>query len=1710
MAELKDIKFFKVTSLSTALVPNALYFVLKPNTIDFDLYVTDLNGIPVPISDSTTTGSVLSVTGTGVSGTPTNPKVDISTFVSSQLNNQVYLSLDDGKLQVNPITSPNDSLEVNSTNTELQLQLSTLIQNQINSALQPGANISELVNDAGYVTIGDLDGTDLTYTPSTTNGTINSSTGTDATIPLAGALNAGLISPSEKASVASAVQPEDLATVATTGEYADLLNSPKTKSEFNAKLTDGDFLFVGDITQYTNELAQDAVGAILTDTDTIDLNYDDVNNNISADVKLNSIDASHLADDINISEFVNDVNYLTNVDLISDNIINNSTVLGTTVTEALSNLNTDKANDSDVLHKSGNETKTGILTLSNQLRISSGTATNPSILFPNENASDTGINHNTDGQVQFVTNGVINSTVDGVGYRSNSFRKIGGLSSEFLKADGSSDNTVYENIANKGVVNGYASLGADGKVPNSQIPALAISETFPVASEAAMLALSSAEQGDVAVRTDISKSFILTTSPASTLENWQELLTPTDAVQSVNGQTGNVNLTKSDVGLGNIDNTSDLNKPISTATENALELKTTVSAGAVSGFALTNNGNGTVNISSGIVYLRATNDPYADIIKYPISAVTNLALTDDANNYVLVDYNGGSPTITVTTNASTINTQTNSIAYVIARVGNDLEYLNLVGQNVDPNAKIRVRFLNQEGIRRASGAVLGFSNRNLTLTSGVLFSGLIRVNSAAFNTASTDTFTLVYNNGSTWTRTTGQTQVNNTQYNVSGVLTTMPNNTFRTDYVYLLPNNPSKLYVVMGTTTYGSLTLAKGAPRPLSLPVELQVLGLEVGRLFIEKNSTAIAEVQSSFANEFVGAAVPEHNSLSGLQGGAAGEYNHLTNTQVNLVNNRSTSTVVNESIVSGLTTTDALNVLNDNAIKDTYIISAMGDSMTANGTYLNELNSLINDPDWQIKNMGISGGLAYLMNERFSEVTNSSAKYVLILGGVNDISQDQTEQQIKDALQAMYTKASTAGIQVVAMTIVPFGNSAVYTVGKETIRNNVNNWIKNNAIDVDYVVDIASVLEDPLDVKDLNPVYDSGDGLHPNTAGYELIANTVFSQVVFVKGTTDFDLKIAKDITLNQDLGTFDDPTFRNLNVETIYSKGTNAVNSPSIFASTGARNNPALVVDYKIPTQAVKPIQVKDSNGSTYFNIGVSNGTGGYIQEIYPQSDAKHGLLIKGFTAGYFSNFAQFENGVGTMVWKVGQTGLTSMAGIGNNVSFLNSQILTGLTGLELSRNVADNNFPVTSQQKNIGSGGQIHRFWFGAGNFFTGAFTKNGLGIGSVSSDNAIQVQKPISGLGTISVSAGSGTVTGVNTNFQSFFKVGQTLTANGETRTISAISSATSMTTDNWTNTASGVGYTMPSSNVFRVDFNGDVRVESLTGNTLTAVGANKEFISLPTSTYPSFTELSFVKGVTSSIQEQIDNKLPLNNPTPTGVLNLSGTPDTNATSTHYFVENANIPGAVQPKTLANVRAEIVTEAAIDAAKPNIALTTNTVNLSGNQTIVGRKTFDNGTSSPNIISTNSFINGTATQINNTVEGFGLAVQNSALGIGVIVQNSSQGVGQRVNSPSGGQSYYSDISGSSKGFVSNGSTTSTGYLYEGLNDGVTSFSVDKFGNTSTNLISQKVFTVATLPTPNPTSTAYSTVSDATSPTYLSPVVGGGSVVCPVFYNGAAWVCH
>jgi hypothetical protein len=111
-----------------------------------------------------------------------------------------------------------------------------------------------------------------------------------------------------------------------------------------------------------------------------------------------------------------------------------------------------------------------------------------------------------------------------------------------------------------------------GKIPTSQIPAVALTTVQTAASQAAMLALT-AQAGDIVVRSDEHKSYMHNGGTAGTMADYTLLDTPTDAVTSVNSQTGTVVLAKGDVGLANVDNTSDANKPVSTAQQTAIDAK---------------------------------------------------------------------------------------------------------------------------------------------------------------------------------------------------------------------------------------------------------------------------------------------------------------------------------------------------------------------------------------------------------------------------------------------------------------------------------------------------------------------------------------------------------------------------------------------------------------------------------------------------------------------------------------------------------------------------------------------------------------------------------------------------------------------------------------------------------------------------------------------------------------------------------------------------------------------------------------------------------------------------------------------------------------------------------------------------------------------------------------------------------------------------------
>jgi hypothetical protein len=102
-------------------------------------------------------------------------------------------------------------------------------------------------------------------------------------------------------------------------------------------------------------------------------------------------------------------------------------------------------------------------------------------------------------------------------------------------------------LAQKDANSGVPSLDAGGKLKIAQFPPAALTELYQVSSQAAMLA-TGAQPGDLAVRSDLQKTFFLRAAPATTLANWVELPgsgTVTSAVTSVDGQVGAVVLSAS-------------------------------------------------------------------------------------------------------------------------------------------------------------------------------------------------------------------------------------------------------------------------------------------------------------------------------------------------------------------------------------------------------------------------------------------------------------------------------------------------------------------------------------------------------------------------------------------------------------------------------------------------------------------------------------------------------------------------------------------------------------------------------------------------------------------------------------------------------------------------------------------------------------------------------------------------------------------------------------------------------------------------------------------------------------------------------------------------------------------------------------------------------------------------------------------------------------
>jgi lysophospholipase L1-like esterase len=152
--------------------------------------------------------------------------------------------------------------------------------------------------------------------------------------------------------------------------------------------------------------------------------------------------------------------------------------------------------------------------------------------------------------------------------------------------------------------------------------------------------------------------------------------------------------------------------------------------------------------------------------------------------------------------------------------------------------------------------------------------------------------------------------------------------------------------------------------------------------------------------------------------------------------------------------------------------------------------------PPLAVVNSGI-GGNRVLMGgtgenalARFDRdvLTQSGVSNIIVLEGVNDISGGNVAARIIEGHRQLILRAHARGIRILGATLTPFANAPE---PREAERQALNAWIRTSG-EYDGVIDFEAAVRDPANPRAMLPIYDSGDTLHPNSAGYAAMANAI------------------------------------------------------------------------------------------------------------------------------------------------------------------------------------------------------------------------------------------------------------------------------------------------------------------------------------------------------------------------------------------------------------------------------------------------------------------------------------------------------------------------------------------------------------------------------------------------------------------------------------------
>ena len=450
------------------------------------------------------------------------------------------------------------------------------------------------------------------------------------------------------------------------------------------------------------------------------------------------------------------------------------------------------------------------------------------------------------------------------------------------------------------------------------------------------------------------------------------------------------------------------------------------------------------------------------------------------------------------------------------------------------------------------------------------------------------------------------------------------------------------------------------------------------------------------------------------------------TGSVMTIVTNSTTGVYTYTALGSVVTPT-----VNGIRIKPINSVYFMGNSLTSNGVYVNRVDSLLGS-DWIGYNKGVSGSTTQQMRDRFYKdiLLNTYCSYLVVLGGTNDLTLSISTDTTKYCLQKMYTDAHNRGIKVVAMTILP-RNATGTTL---TNQNLLNNWIKNTAINVDYVVDSYTTMATAT-TNSLQSIYDSGDGIHLTTLGYQVLGNYIFSHVTWVNTTGT--ISVSGNAMINQDVTKKSDVLFNTVNTlnvgngagsfstNTALGFGVLGLNTTGIsnsgFGYQSLNNNTTGIRNCSFGDRSLSANTTGSENIAVGYGSMFNNSTGGYNTSVGSQA-------MNAISSGSFNTSVGYQSlkstTTGSYNIAIGSSALLNNTTGYNNVAIGSSALQTNTTGINniaigssalLNNTTGANNISGGFQSMNSNTSGS-HNFAFGYGALWINSSSDNNIAIGN----------------------------------------------------------------------------------------------------------------------------------------------------------------------------------------------------------------------------------------------------------------------------------------------------------------------------------------------------------------------------------------------------------